>query len=324
MFIAAGAVSLAVLATPAIVTPALAQKFPDRPITIVVPYGPGGTNDIVAREVAQKMQEQFGQPVVVENKPGANGALGTGFVARAKPDGYTIAIAPSSVLAINQWLYKDLPYDVEKDFQPLSLAGTTPNILLVHPSVPANTLAEFIALAKAKPGSIAYASMGAGSTGHLNGELFKALTGADIKHVPYKGSGPALNDLLGGQVQAMFDNLPTGIVHVKAGKLKGLGVTSLKPNPMAPEIPPVANTVKGFDATAWFGFIAPKATPRPVVDQLSAAIIKALNAPDVRERLEKGGLTVVASKPEEFAAFIRAEKVKWGEVVKKANVKIEQ
>jgi|CXWL01.1.fsa_nt_gi tripartite-type tricarboxylate transporter receptor subunit TctC len=318
-FIAAGIVSLATLASPA-----LAQKFPDRPITIVVPYGPGGTNDIVAREVAQKMQEQFGQPVVVENKPGANGALGTGFVARSKPDGYTIVIAPSSVLAINEWLYKDLPYDVEKDFQPLSLAGTTPNILVVHPSVPANNIAEFIALAKSKPGSIAYASMGAGSTGHLNGELFRALTGADIKHIPYKGSGPALNDLLAGQVQAMFDNLSTALTHVKAGKLKGLGVTSLERSAMAPEIPTIASSVKGFDATSWFGFLAPKATPKPVVDQLSAAIIKALNAPDVRERLVKGGLTMVANKPEEFAAFIRAEKVKWGDVVKKANVKIEQ
>jgi len=318
-FIAAGLVSLATLATPA-----LAQKFPDRPITIVVPYGPGGTNDIVAREVAQKMQEQFGQPVVVENKPGANGALGTGFVARSKPDGYTILIAPSSVLAINEWLYKDLPYNVEKDFQPLSLAGTTPNILVVHPSVPANNIAEFIALAKSKPGSIAYASMGAGSTGHLNGELFRALTGADIKHIPYKGSGPALNDLLAGQVQAMFDNLSTALTHVKAGKLKGLGVTSLERSAMAPEIPTIASSVKGFDATSWFGFLAPKATPKPVIDQLSAAIIKALNAPDVRERLVKGGLTMVANKPEEFAAFIRAEKVKWGDVVKKANVKIEQ
>jgi len=318
-FIAAGIVSLATFASPA-----LAQKFPDRPITIVVPYGPGGTNDIVAREVAQKMQEQFGQPVVVENKPGANGALGTGFVARSKPDGYTIVIAPSSVLAINEWLYKDLPYDVEKDFQPLSLAGTTPNILIVYLSVPANTMAEFIALAKSKPGSIAYASMGAGFTGHLNGELFRALTGADIKHIPYKGSGPALNDLLAGQVQAMFDNLPTAIVHVKAGKLKGLGVTSLQPSPMAPEIPAIASTVKGFDATSWFGFLAPKQTPKPVVDVLADAIVKALNAPDVRERLVKGGLTMVANKPEEFAAFIRAEKVKWGDVVKKANVKIEQ
>lgn len=318
-FIAAGIVSLATLATPA-----LAQKFPDRPITIVVPYGPGGTNDIVAREVAQKIQEQFGQPVVVENKPGANGALGTGFVARSKPDGYTILIAPSSVLAINEWLYKDLPYNVEKDFQPLSLAGTTPNILVVHPSVPANNIAEFIALAKSKPGSIAYASMGAGSTGHLNGELFRALTGADIKHIPYKGSGPALNDLLAGQVQAMFDNLSTALTHVKAGKLKGLGVTSLERSAMAPEIPTIASSVKGFDATSWFGFLAPKATPKPVIDQLSAAIIKALNAPDVRERLVKGGLTMVANKPEEFAAFIRAEKVKWGDVVKKANVKIEQ
>lgn len=318
-FIAAGLVSLATLATPA-----LAQKFPDRPITIVVPYGPGGTNDIVAREVAQKMQEQFGQPVVVENKPGANGALGTGFVARSKPDGYTILIAPSSVLAINEWLYKDLPYNVEKDFQPLSLAGTTPNILVVHPSVPANNIAEFIALAKSKPGSIAYASMGAGSTGHLNGELFRALTGADIKHIPYKGSGPALNDLLAGQVQAMFDNLSTALTHVKAGKLKGLGVTSLERSAMAPEIPTIASSVKGFDATSWFGFLAPKATPKPVIDQFSAAIIKALNAPDVRERLVKGGLTMVANKPEEFAAFIRAEKVKWGDVVKKANVKIEQ
>jgi tripartite-type tricarboxylate transporter receptor subunit TctC len=317
--LAAGVATLAVLATPA-----FAQKFPDKPITVIVPYGPGGTNDIVAREVAQKMQEQFGQPVVVENKPGANGALGTGLVARAKPDGYTIGIAPSSVLAINEWLYKDLPYDVEKDLQPLSLAGTTPNILIVHPSVPAKDLGEFIALAKAKPGSIAYASMGAGSTGHLNGELFKALTGADLKHVPYKGSGPALNDLLGGQVQAMFDNLPTAIGHVKAGKLNGLGVTSLERSPMAPEIPTVAATVKGFDATAWFGFVAPKGTPKPIVDQLSAAIIKAMNAPDVRERLEKGGLTIVANKPEEFQAFIRAEKAKWGDVVKKANVKIEQ
>jgi tripartite-type tricarboxylate transporter receptor subunit TctC len=300
------------------------EKYPTRPITIIVPYGAGGTNDIVAREVAQKLQEALGQPVVVDNRPGANGAIGTGLLARAKPDGYTIGIAPSSVLAINDLLYNDLPYNVERDFAPLSLAGITPNILIVHPSVPANSVAEFIALAKAQPHKIAYASMGTGSTGHLNGELFKTLAGVDIKHIPYKGSGPALNDLLAGQVQAMFDNLSTALVHVQAGKLKALGVTTLQQSSLAPNIPAISATVPGFDAASWFGFIAPKGTPDPILKLLATEISKALNNPEVRARLEKGGLNVVASNPAEFAAFLTAERKKWKDIVAKTNIKIEQ
>ncbi len=300
------------------------KKYPDRPITIIVPYGAGGTNDIVAREVAQKLQEMLGQPVVVDNKPGANGAIGTGLVARAAPDGYTIGIAPSSVLAINEWLHSDLPYNVEQDFAPLTLAGLSDNVLVVHPSVPANTVAEFIALAKAKPGSITYASMGVGSTGHLNGELLKTLAGIDLKHVPYKGSGPAMNDLLAGHVQAMFDNLPTSLPQIKAGKLRALGVASNEPSRFAPDVPAISKTVPQFEGTSWFGFIAPKATPAPIVALLSASMIKALKMPDVVARLETGGFEVIANKPAEFAAFIKAERTKWKSVIDKANVKIEK
>ena len=237
-------------------------QFPSRPITIVVPYAPGGTNDIMARAVAGKMQESVGQSVVVENRPGAGGNIGAAYVAKSAPDGHTILTASVGVYSINQWMQK-LPYDPEKDFAPITNGGSVPNMLIVHPSVPVKDVKELIAFAKARPGKVAFASMGSGTTGHLSGELFKQLANADILHVPYKGSAPALQDLLGGQVQLMFDNMPTAIKLAQSGKVKGLALTSLQPHPLAPGVPTLDQAgLKGFDVTAWFGFAAPAGTPK--------------------------------------------------------------
>ncbi len=241
---------------------AAAQDFPSKPITVVVPYAPGGTNDIIARSVSAKMAQSLGQPVVVENKPGASGALGAGFVARAAADGYTILTAPSNVLVINNWVYKNLPYNTARDFAPLSVAGYVPNMLIVHPSVPASSVQELIAYAKANPGKLNFGSFGTGTTGHLSGELFKMMANVDMVHVPYQGSAPALRDLLGGQVQLMFDNMPTALPLARDGKVKPLAVTSKVRSPMAQEVPTLDESgLKGFDATPWFAFVAPKATP---------------------------------------------------------------
>jgi len=301
---------------------ALAQQYPSRPISVVVPYAPGGTNDIIARLVSAKMSESMGQPVTVENKPGASGNLGATFVAKAAPDGYTILTAPISLLAINKWMYKNLQYDSERDFAPITNAGSVPNMLIVHPSVPVSSVQELIGYAKANPGKLNFASMGSGTTGHLSGELFKLMAQVSLTHVPYKGSAPALKDLLGGQVQLMFDNMPTAIRLAQDGKVKGLALTSMSQHPQAPGMPTLdASGLRGFDVTAWFGFVAPAATPRPVIDRLHAEIVKGLRDPKVSETLVKAGVTIVANRPEEFAAFMAAESRKWKDVVEKSGAR---
>jgi tripartite-type tricarboxylate transporter receptor subunit TctC len=298
-------------------------QLQSKPITIVVPYAPGGTNDIMARAVAGRMQESIGQSVVVENKPGAGGNIGAAHVAKSAPDGHTILTASVGVYAINKWMQK-LPYDPEKDFAPITNGGSVPNMLIVHPSVPVQDVRELIAFARANPGKVAFASMGSGTTGHLSGELFKQMAGADLLHVPYKGSAPALQDLLGGQVQLMFDNMPTAIKLAQSGKVKGLALTSLQPHPLAPGIPTLdAAGLKGFDVTAWFGFVAPAGTPKPVIDRLNAEMVKALRDPAVAESLTKLGVTIIADTPEHFAAYMAAESGKWREVVQRAGVKLD-
>ncbi|HYD57670.1 MAG TPA: tripartite tricarboxylate transporter substrate binding protein [Burkholderiales bacterium] len=298
-------------------------QFPSRPITIVVPYAPGGTNDIMARAVAGKMQESIGQSVVVENKPGAGGNIGAAHVAKSAPDGHTILTASVGVYSINKWMQK-LPYDPEKDFAPITNGGSVPNMLIVHPSVPVKDVRELIAFARANPGKVAFASMGSGTTGHLSGELFKQLANADILHVPYKGSAPALQDLLGGQVQLMFDNMPTAIKLAQSGKVKGLALTSLQPHPLAPGVPTLDQAgLKGFDVTAWFGFAAPAGTPKPVIDRLNAEMVKALRDPVVSENLTKLGVTIIADTPEHFAAYMASESKKWKEVVQRAGIKLD-
>jgi tripartite-type tricarboxylate transporter receptor subunit TctC len=303
----------AVLAAPGL---AHAQAFPSRPITVVVPYLPGGTNDIIMRTLTPKLTEAFGQPVVIESKPGAGGNLGAAYVAKAKPDGHTLLIASVGVFAINKWMTKDSGFDPDKDVVPVVNTGSVPNMLLVHPSVPVSSVKELVALAKEKPNAINFASMGSGSTGHLCGEMFKMAVSVQATHVAYKGSAPALQDLLAGTVQMMFDNLPTALPRARNGQLKGLAVTSAKRNSLAPDIPTMDEAgVPGYEATAWFGVAAPAGTPKPVVDRLNAEFVKVLRDPQNAQKLEALGLAIAADSPEGFAAYIAAESQKWRKVV---------
>ncbi len=298
------------------------SPLPSGTITIVVPFDPGGANDIIARAVAQHMTET-GATVVVDNRPGASGSVGAQYVARSEPDGRTLLMAPIGVLAINPWLFPQLGYDPIKDFAPLTLAGTVPNALIVHPSVPVKNVAELIAYAKANPGKLNFASMGNGTTGHLSGEMFKKAAGIDIQHVPYKGSAPALKDLLSGQVQLMFDNLPTALPHMRAEKLRGLAVTSAARHPLAPDVPTLIESGVKAEAVAWFGFVAPAKTPEPVRKAISDGMIAALKSDKVKAQLEKVGVTIAANQPAEFAALIASESQKWKQVVADAGAKID-
>jgi tripartite-type tricarboxylate transporter receptor subunit TctC len=304
--------------------PALADVYPSKPITIVVPYPPGGTSDIVPRSLAPKMSEALGVPVIIDNRGGANGALGTAYVARANPDGYTIVLAPTGVLAINQWLYKKLPYNPEKDLVPIINTSSAPNVIVVHPSVPARTLGELIAQAKAKPNSLSFASQGNGSTGHMCGELLKMAAGIEMQHIPYKGSAPAMQDLIGGQVPLMCENFSNAVPHVRTQRARALAVASKTRQAQLPDVPTVEEAgLPGFTAGVWYGFAAPAGTPKPIVDKLNAVIAKALHTPDVSKRLTDLGLTVVADSPEQFAAFVAAESAKWRKVVQASGAALD-
>jgi len=299
---------------------ATAQNFPTKPITIVVPYGAGGTNDIIARAVAQKMSVSMGQNVIVENRPGAGGNIGAQFVARAPADGYTLLTANIGILVTNKLVYKDMGYDPDKELTPITMAGHLPNVLLVSSNVSAKNMGELISYAKANPGKLSFASMGTGTSGHLSGELFKMQAGLDIQHIPYKGSAPALTDLLGGHVQMMFDNLPTALPLVKSGKLRAFAVTGSKRNLLLSEVPTVNESgIKDFEATAWFGFVAPAATPPSVLDKLNIEMVKALN--DMRADMASQGITVVANTRPEFTKLIAEESIKWKKVVEKSGAK---
>ena len=303
----------ALLAAPVL---AQAQAFPSRPITVVVPYLPGGTNDIIVRTLTPKLTEALGQAVVIENRPGAGGNLGAAYVAKAKPDGHTLMIASVGVFAINKWMAKESGFDPDKDLVPVVNTGSVPNMLLVHPSVPVSSVKDLVALAKAKPNTINFASMGSGSTGHLCGEMLKMAVKVQATHIAYKGRAPALQDLLAGTVQMIFDNLPTALPRAKNGQLKGLAVTSAKRNSLAPEIPTMEEAgVPGYEATAWFGVAAPAGTPKAVVDRLNMEFVKALRDPQNAQKLEALGLAMATDSPEGFAAFIAAESQKWRKVV---------
>jgi tripartite-type tricarboxylate transporter receptor subunit TctC len=296
---------------------AQAQTYPSKPIRMVVPFTPGGTTDILARTVGQKMGEAWGQPVVVDNRPGAGGNIGSELVAKSAPDGYTLLMGTISTHAINASLYKRLPFDPTRDFAPVSRVGTLPNILIVHPSVPVKSVKELIELAKSKPGDLNFASSGVGTSLHLSGELFNSMAGVKLVHVPYKGSSPALADLLGGQVKIMFDNLPTALPHVKAGKLRPLAVTGTKRAAVLPEVPTVIESgLPGFEVTSWFAVFAPAKTPKDIVTKLNGEIVKILNSADVKEKLTQLGVDAAPTTPEELAAFAKAETEKWGKVVK--------
>ena len=312
--------SLAVAAAGALPLGALAQNFPTKPITIIVPFSAGGTTDILARIVGQGLTTELGQSVVVDNKPGAGGNIGGSLAAKAAADGYTLFMGTVGTHAINQSLYKKMPFDPVKDFAPLSRVATVPNLLVAHPSQPFKTVKEMIAYAKANPGKITYGSPGSGASPHVSGELFKRMTGTDLLHIPYQGSAPAMTDLLGGQTSVMFDNMPSAIQHVRSGKLRPIAVTTAKRSPELPDVPTIAEAgVPGYEATSWFGMFAPAGTPKPVLDKLHAALIKVLNQADVKKKIAEQGGDVVAETPDQFAAFIKAESVKWGKVVKESG-----
>lgn len=303
---------------------AQAQQFPSKPVRIINPFAPGGATDIIARSMAQKLTETWGQAVVVENRTGASGAIGVELVAKSAPDGYTLLMATQTTHAANPALYPKLPYDAAKDFAPLTLAGSTPLALMVHPSLPVSNVKELIDYARRNPAKLVYASGGNGTSQHLTTELMKSMSNTFMLHIPYRGAGPALADLLGGQVDLMFDNLPTALPHIKAGKLRGLAVTTAARSPLAPELPTMAEAgLPGFELSTWFAFFAPAATPRALVDKISADMRRALAQSDMKERLAGLGVVVIASTPNELAAFQRAELAKWGKIIKDSGATVD-
>jgi len=306
----------------AAMAPALAQQYPTRPVRFVVPFAPGGSTDTLARTIGVKLADALGQQVVVDNRTGANGDIGMEIVARSRPDGYTIVLGYIANLAIAPSLYAKMPYDPVKDFAPVTQPASSPNVLTAHPSVQAKTLQELIALAKAKPGQISFASTGVASVGHLTGELINNLAGIRMTHVPYKGSGQAVTDILGGHVQVMFSGFSSTLHHIKAGKLRALAVTGPKRSPALAEVPTISEQgFPGVEATAWYGILAPAGTPKPVVARLHGELVKVLKQPDVVQKLDGLGFEIVASTPEQFGAYIRTEIRKWEKVVRASGAK---
>ena len=302
--------------------PVLAQEYPSRPIRIIVAYTPAGTTDILARLVGQKMTESWGQSVIVENRPGANGNIGTELAARATPDGYTILMGTIAALAINPSLYTNLPFDPERDLAPVTQAVDSTNILSLHPSVPAGSVKELIALAKSK--SLNYGSSGVGATGHLAGELFNLMTGVKLVHVPYKGGAPAMVDLVAGRVELVFATAASAVPQIKGGKIKGIAVTTAKRSALMPELPAIAEAgLPGYDANNWYGLMVPANTPRAIINRLNAETVKVLNMPEVKTFLFNQGLEAAPSTPEEFGAYIRSERAKWAKIVKASGAKVE-
>ncbi|OWV66356.1 ABC transporter substrate-binding protein [Rhizobium sp. R339] len=318
------ALALGLTATLGLGTVSVAADFPDHAITMVVPFAAGGSTDVVARIVAQKMSEDLGQQVIVQNVAGAGGNLGAGNVARADPDGYTILMGTVATHALNPLILKSTPYDPEKDFAPVSLLVVVPNVLVVNPELPAKTVQELVALLKAEPDKYSYASSGNGTPLHLSGELFKSMAGVSMQHIPYKGAGPALNDVIGNQVPIMFDNLPSSSSHIKAGTLRALAVTTAARAPSFPDVPTIAESgIPGYETYTWNALFAPANTPSEVVTRLNASANKALKDPAVAERMKEFSATIVGSTPEELAAHVKAELAKWGPVVKGANIQME-
>jgi tripartite-type tricarboxylate transporter receptor subunit TctC len=301
-----------------------ADAYPTKLIRMIVPFPAGGTTDILARSVGQKLGEALGQQVIIDNRPGAGGNIGSDMVAKAAPDGYTLLMGTVGTHAINPSLYPKMPYDHVKDFAPIALVAGVPNVLVVNPSVEAKSMQELIALAKAKPGQLSFASSGNGTSIHLSAELFKTMAGVDMLHVPYKGSAPALTDLIGGQVNLMFDNLTSSLSYIKAGKLRALAVTSSKRSPALPDVPTIAEAgLPGFEASSWFGVFAPAGTPPEIIARLNKEIVKALSSAELKERLAGQGAEAVGDSPEQFAAHIKSETAKWAKVVKASGATVD-
>jgi len=314
--------SMTALASALTSAPAAAQAYPNRPIRLIHPFSTGGSADLLARILNQKLTEVLGQPVVVDNRPGAGGNIGMEAAAKAAPDGYTLVVAYNGTMAINPALYPSLPFDPVKDFAPISMLASSQLALVIHPSVPASNVQELIALAKGRATPLSYGSGGAGTGPHLAAELFKTLAGVEMLHVPYKGSGPAMVDLLGGHVQVGFLPVITAVPHVKSGKLRVLGVTGAGQLAAVPDWAPLARSLPGYGYTSWFGLVAPAKTPAEIVDRLNRAVLQAVKTPDVAERFSGEGLELITSTPAEFGSFIGAELRKWDKVVKDARIKL--
>ena len=320
-FLASAAVALAACG---FALPGAADTFPSKPARLIVPFPPGGPLDTTGRAIAQKLSEMWGQSVIVENKPGAGGNIGADFVAKSPPDGYTVVMGALSTHAVNPSLYPKMPYDAKKDFAPITLVAITPNVLVVNASLPVHSVKELIAYAKARPGKLSFGSGSIGSAGHLAGELFKVDAGIDMVHVPYKGAAPAMQALLAGDTQLMFDNLASAMGQVKAGKLRALAVTTKMRSKLAPELPTMAEAgVPGFDISTWFGLMAPAGTPPDVVGKWNADVTKVLAEPDMRARFEAQGAEPVTDTPAEFARFIDAEFAKYAKIVKASGAKVD-
>jgi tripartite-type tricarboxylate transporter receptor subunit TctC len=300
-----------------------AQAYPNKPIRIVIPYPPGGGTDIVIRAVGPRLSERLGQPVVIDNRGGATGTIGSEAVAHSAPDGYTLLAHTNAGITILPHLNKHLPYDPLKDFAPVTLAASSPYVLVVHPKLAATTVAQFIALAKARPGELNYASSGNGASTHLAGLLFCQMAGVKMVHIPYKGSGPATTDLIAGQVQSRFSSIPPVLPHIRSCRLRGIAVTGAQRFNLLPDLPTVADTLPGFEVESWYGVFAPAGTPPAIIKKLNAEFAAALNLPDVKALLATDGSEVVASSPERFGAIIRAEFARWAPVVKESGAKID-
>ena len=316
--------ALAAALTAALALPALAQDYPTKPIRIIAQFTPGTSTDILARVVGQKMGEQWKQQVIIDNRPGAGGILGTEVAKNATPDGYTLVMAVSSAFGINPSLYAKLPYDAVRDFAPISNLALTPQTLVASPAAPFKTVKELVAAAKDKPGQISYASLGAGSTSHLSMEMFASAAGIKLNHVPFKGSADAHTQVIGGQVPVMFDAIPATRPHIQSGKLRGLGIATLQRSPFLPDLPTIAEQgYPKFEAVGWIGIAAPAKTPPAILDKLNAEMVRILNQPDVKERLAGLAFTPVPGTRAEFAAYMKAEIAKWGQAVKDSGAKAE-
>jgi tripartite-type tricarboxylate transporter receptor subunit TctC len=320
-----GSAAVAAFAALAVALPlrAAGDDYPSRPVKIIVPFAPGGSTDVVARILADKLGAELKQSFVVDNRAGAGGNIGADLVAKSAPDGYTLLMGTTGVLSINGHLYKSLSYDPDKDFAPVSYTSLITNILVVNPEVPARTVPELVRLAKTKPGSLTFASSGSGSSTHLSGELFKALTATDIVHVPYRGSSQALIDVMSGQVTMLFDNAPSSLPFIQQGKLRAVAVTSTRRLPNLPDLPTLEEAgVKGYESLSWSGIVAPAGTPRPIIEKLNASIDRILKMEEVRQKLAALGVEPVGGTPEAFARHVRAESEKWGKLVKSANITV--